>query len=103
MATIALGSAPLAVEVELSPGADFNCVLRNPNGNWPAGIAVELRFADTGATVWPATVVADEIRFSVDKAQVDTLIAGKPGKARLFYVDGSADLYWAGGKVKVNA
>lgn len=103
MTTLKLGVMPLDLTVSLALNADFITTLRNTSGDWPIGVSCELRFDDPDTTVWAATVVDDEIRFNVDKAQVNTLIAAQPNKARLFYVDALADLLWADGWVSVSA
>lgn len=100
--TFTLGAIPKQMEVELSSGADFIQTMHTETGDpWPVGTAVELRFSD--GTTWAATITTNQIAWNVDKADVATLIATHAKNAQLFYVNGTVDLLWASGRVKVRA
>lgn len=99
-----LGNTPLPMTVTLTRGADFITTLRTADESpWPDAVTCRLDFDDTVATSWSATVVDDEIRFNVDKVDVDALIDSGPDTALLVYVDGAVDLAWGRGRVIVYA
>lgn len=97
--TITLGVKPESMGVRLDADADFITTLSTVDGtDWPATVSAELRFPESG-TVWPATLSGSELSWSVDKADVNTLLAQRPTTAVLFYLDGDTDIEWAKGSV----
>lgn len=99
--TVTLGHEPERMSLLLVEDADFVCTLRNGDGPWSSGIVVAIEVA---GTVWTATIVGDEARFAVDKVAVNAAIATIGATAasfRLTYTEGSTDLVWGQGSVKV--
>jgi hypothetical protein len=110
VSTLDLGTSPDTLTVHLSPGADFEStlVLLDDDGvetDWPVGTAITLRFSKSAAAevTWSATITDAEATFDEDKATVDSLIAENRETVRLYYVNGTDDVLWASGKVKVHA
>lgn len=105
MTAINLGAVPLSLKVNLTEGADFVQEIHTASGDpWPDGTEITLElYAQNGTLLetWPATIDADYARWNVDKADVDALIADKPKRAALLYVNGTADATWARGSVSV--
>lgn len=94
-----LGVEPESFTLILSAGADFVSTIVATDGDPWGAVDVSLIFDDADETTWTATVDTDELRWNVDKAEVDTLLAARPKHVRLFYVDGTTDLLWANGRV----
>lgn len=94
--TIQFGNTPLAMNVNLVAGGDFNMTLTNSDGPWSATASIQLRM---DGTVWAATIVGAVATIAADKVAVDALIASKPREATLFYLDGAVDLCWFKGTV----
>jgi hypothetical protein len=103
VANLELGSAPTGLTVRLVRGSDFVAGIDSNEGDWPVGVTIRLVFNDAGATTWDATVSGAAADWNVDKAAVDTLITASPKRVRLLYVDGTTDLVWAQGDVRVIA
>lgn len=99
----ALGTQPEKLTIQLSPRSDFVAVIQRSDGqDWAAGTEVFLEFETTTDPIsWPATISGTDASWNVDEADVDTLIATRPRKARLWYVEGEVRLLWAAGGVKV--
>jgi hypothetical protein len=97
-----LVAAVEALTINLTRDADWIRKFVATGGDtFPAGCVVEIRWydeagdlIDTGTT-WQATVTPTEANWNIDKAEVNTLIAAAPAKAKLFYIDGTIDLLWA--------
>lgn len=103
MADINLGQKVKSLSVELTQDADFVATMRRADAtDWPAGLEVKLKFSDTPATVFNAVVSGSTITWSIDKADVNTLIARKPLTVQLTYRDPNVgtglDLIWAVGR-----
>lgn len=99
---VALGIQPQTVDVLLPAGEDFVATIRNPDGDWPAGIGVVLELTGpSGFTEWHAQVSGDEIAWDVDNADVAAARAAGARTARLVYVEADGTrLPWAKGRVR---
>lgn len=97
MPHLTLGHHPETLLLVLVSDADFVTTLTNSDGDWSPTAQIELRIGDD--IVWPATIADDVATFDVDKVAVNQAIASDNDRVRLFYVDGTADLCWAKGKV----
>lgn len=101
--TLTLGSEVESLTIRLTVDADFVTGLDSEDGDWPDGATIRLEFNDSDETTWDATVNAAAADWNVDKAEVNALIdrfTSTP-RARLLYIDGTADLTWAQGTVVV--
>lgn len=99
--TFTLGYTPEKFKLVLAAGADFFSALTRSDGQpWPVGSELILDFAGA-APSWTATLSGATATWDVDQADVDALIAARPRKVRLFYVDGEARLLWAVGALDV--
>jgi len=97
-----LGSAPEKFKVVVSAGSDFFSALTRSDGQpWPDGAELIIDFGDA-APAWHAALAGATATWAVDEADVDALIAAKPKKVRLFYVDGDTRLLWAQGALAVS-
>lgn len=95
--TFTLGRAPEKLRVVVSADGDFISGIRRADGtDWPVGTSLILDF---GGTEWPSVNTADLALWSVDAAQVDALIAARPRRAQLWFVDGETRLLWASGSL----
>jgi len=101
--TFTLGRTPDKFELVLSNDADFVSALRRPDtaGPWPLTLEATIEIATETPTEWTATVDEQYLRWEVDEAEVATVIAARPKKAKLWYVDGTTRLLWATGTVKI--
>lgn len=98
MSTIMLGVEPASMGVRLAADADFITTLQTQDGtDWPSTVSAELRFPD--GTVWAAALSGPNLTWSVDKADVNTLLDTRPKTVSLFYIDGTTDIEWAKGSV----
>jgi hypothetical protein len=98
MSTVALGADPIRVELHLSRGSDFTCVLHSNSGDWPDTAAITL---EVGDATWTATAVGPDATFDIDLAAVDAIIAESPRTVRLWYEDGATRILWGLGPVSV--
>lgn len=97
---ITLGNETDQLEVVLTRDSDFVSTLTNKDGNWSPTCTIEIRIGSgDDQIVWPANIVDDIAAFDVDKAAVNILHDATVKLARLFYIDGTADLCWATGEV----
>lgn len=95
-----LGFAPEKFDVDVSAGADFYSSLRRKDGtDWAATAQVILDFG-VGINPWVATLTGPVATWDIDQAVVDAVIAAKPKKVRLWYVDGGTRLLWGSGALK---
>jgi hypothetical protein len=100
VAELTFGARPHSLAVILERDTDFNQdVLTGDGSDWPADLALQLRFSDDDATVWTATLDGPTATFSQDKAVVNALLDAIGGAAsrrvRLF----ADDNLWAKGNV----
>lgn len=95
---ITLGAAPQTMTLVLVEDSDFVAVLTTADPSWPVGVGIAIK---VGAATWNATIVGNEARFEVDKAAVNTVIAGAPTTFVLTYVEGTTELTWGAGKVEI--
>lgn len=94
--TFTLGYTPEKFRLVITAGSDFYAPLTRSDGvPWPAGCQLVLDF-DNGTT-WPATLQGANATWDVDQDDVDALIATRPRKVRLWYVEGETRLLWAQG------
>jgi hypothetical protein len=88
-----------AMTINLTRNTDFIRRIETVSPEvFPVGCVVELRWYQSNGSLidtWAATVTSTQADWNVDKADVDTLIALVPDKAKLFYIDGTVDLLWA--------
>lgn len=96
--TVTLGAVPQQMTLALVEGGDFVCTLVSGDGDWPATAQVAI---DVGGQTWAGTLAGADARFDVDKALVATVIAAKPRRFTLRYVDGTTDLTWGVGPVVI--
>lgn len=99
MATITLGSRPVAMSLLLVAGGDFVCTLTSQDGDWPATATITLEVA---GTTWTAALAGPEATFNVDQDDVDTVIEAKPTRFKLWYTDGGTHILWGAGSVVVH-
>ena len=104
---VTLGLVPFDLNVELAADADFVSTITNNVGDWPGGIAIELRLSASSSgsspTVWPATISGPTASWVVNKSAVATALAAGVSYARLHYIDGAGeDLLWAKGRVSAD-
>lgn len=98
---VQLGAKPnRRLNVPLVPGTTFWTVLRNTEGNWDAGAAIELRFDD--GTTWHATIVGTDATFEELPVEVDRVIENLVETAGLYYLLGGHVIPWALGNVVVD-
>lgn len=94
---VALGVVPVRIPLHLSVGGDFVCTIESVDGTaWPGGMTAVIKI---GTATWAATVVADEVRFNVDKPAVQAIIDERPETYKMF----ADDLHWMEGPVKIHA
>jgi len=92
-----MGWSPPGLEIELNRDGDFITRLRSKLGNWPAGTTAAIRWIIPGPAadiVWPATVVGDELRWHVAKADVAEVLDAEPEVAKLDYANDDAEIVW---------
>lgn len=98
--TFTLGRAPEKFNVVLVDDADFITALhRVDDSPWPTTLVATIEISTDPATMWEGTVDGAYIRWEVDAADVSTVRALRPKKAKLWYVDGGTRLLWASGTV----
>lgn len=98
-----LGSSPKSIPLVLTRDSGFRCVLRRKGGEpWPVAAVVTIVVA--GET-WAATVVDDEIRWSVDESAVQAVVGADPSSYKLRYEEPPdfPAITWATGPVEVAA
>lgn len=97
---ITLGTTALPLQVVLTSGSDFYCVL-DTDTPLAATDVLELRFGSPVSTTWTATIDpgAGRAVFDVDKAITDTITDGTP--ARLVHTTAAGrDQVWMIGVVR---
>lgn len=93
-----LGFTPEKFKLVVAAGSDFYASLVRSDGNdWSDSAELILDFAD-GAT-WTADLSGATATWDVDQDDVDVVIALKPKKVRLWYVDGETRTLWAQGSL----
>lgn len=96
-----LGYTPEKFKLALTAGSDFfSALTRSDGASWPDGTQLVLEF-DTGAS-WPAALSGATATWDIDQDVVDAVIAARPRKVRLWYVDGETRLLWAQGAPAVS-
>lgn len=104
--TLKLGPQDEPLNVSVKRNATWWSVLHDTEGNWPAGISIELRFefTDRPNVVWPATIAADMATWIISKTAVADLVALEPRMASVWYIDPSipAEFPWAEGTVQIS-
>lgn len=98
--TLVLGSVPENLSVVLVKDADFFTTLQDEDGPWP--VTAEIKLVFSNGTTWDAVITGADAIFNVDSADVNTLIAARPPKVKLMYIDGPAEICWAIGQVETN-
>lgn len=102
--TVTLGPAPEDLTVNLVRGGSWYATIRNtvPETGYPAdfpdGYVIELELDDTS---WLATIVGPDATWSKTEEQVETVIAQKPSRARLWLLADGQRIPWAIGQVNV--
>lgn len=97
MADIVLGSTPKSLAVILVKDTDFFTTLRTEDdSDWPVGTQIKLVL---GSHTYNAVIDGSDASISIDSDTVNTLIAERVTKAKLMYINGSADIGWAVGEV----
>lgn len=104
--SITFGFVPERLGVLLPPDAAFVLILRNKEGDWPVGSAVELVFSPAddfeAAATWPADIDGDLAMWERTAADCRAVLAlNGPITARLFYTepDGTR-LLWGRGQAR---
>lgn len=99
--TFTLGYAPEKFKLTVTAGADFfQALTRSDDVPWSSTAELILDF-DNAAPAWHATLSGATATWDVDQTEVDALIAARPRKVRLYYVDGETRLVWGVGALDV--
>lgn len=99
--TFKLGYKPEKFTFEVSPGSDFFGGLEREDGtDWPAGSQVELEVV--GGESFDAALTGAVASWVIDETKVDEIIALKPKKIRIWYIEGETRLVWAIGSLAVS-
>lgn len=94
--TFTLGYTPEKFKLIVASGSDFfSSLRRSDDTDWPESSLVTLDFGNE--MQWDATLDGPTATWDVDQAEVAAVIAAKPKKVRLWYVDGEVRLLWASG------
>jgi hypothetical protein len=101
MSVLTLGLDPVAVDVILTTGGDFNDYADYEDNtgtiaNWPGSSTLTLVF-DNGVE-WEASIVTSRATWAVDKDDADLIPNGMG--VRLLYVNGTSDQILTIGKVQ---
>lgn len=99
--TFTLGRAPDKFTLDLVDDADFITALRRSDGlDWPDTLVVTIELPTAVPTEWAGELDGSRIRWNVDVTDVAPVIAERPKKVKLWYVDGAVRLLWASGTVR---
>lgn len=102
---VSLGFDPEHLQVILMPGASFAAILRDKDGDFPAGATIWLAFKlrDGTTTTWNATITGPLASWQVAPNLINSLLADHPVKASLWYGEGGSTVAWATGDVQVES
>lgn len=103
MADLALGTAPLSLDVLLPRDADFIATLtRDDDVAWAdtATVFLQFNFRNAPAQQWDAELDGASVLFNVDKVEVNAVLDARPSNVKLWFIDGDVEVLWASGKVK---
>lgn len=97
---VVLGREPPPLIVVLSVGGPFSAALVS-SVNWPAGVAIDLRFTGPGSPVlWVATIVTNRASWNKTIAQVNAVLAYTSVDLRYTESGGEAQI-WSRGSVRL--
>ena len=103
MSNLVFGFVPEKGILYLSRYSDFVSEIISDTGTWPDRSVLEFRFLPANSatwTSWPATIVDAIASWTVDKADVATLLDAGITQYRLFYTQDDYDLEWSQGPVR---
>lgn len=98
--TFTMGRAADTFTLYLTTDADFiDALIRKDGEDWALTVVATLTFPTDPITEWVGTLNGERIEWNVDVVDVAEVIAARPKKVKLWYVNDDIRLLWAAGVV----